>query len=113
MGPLPYRLRRTAVTAFVLVIGLGGCVVVPAEPHGHADGPVVAVAPPAPQVEVIGIAPGPGYFWVGGWWTWSGNRYIWRPGHWALQRPGQRWSAHAWHRGPGGWYARPGHWRRM
>jgi hypothetical protein len=37
---------------------LGGCVVAPAP--GYYGGAVVTVAPPVPQVEVVGIAPTPG-----------------------------------------------------
>lgn len=106
------RIRVAAVAAILAASGLGGCVVVPAESYGYADGPTVAVAPPAPQVEVVGVAPGPGYFWVGGWWLWNGGRYVWRPGYWETHRPGYRWVPHEWHRGPGGWQARPGHWHR-
>lgn len=113
MRPLPRRHRLAACAALLFAIGLGGCVVVPAEPYRPAEGPVVTVAPPAPQVEFVGVAPGPGYFWVGGWWNWSAGRYVWRPGYWESHRPGYRWAPHAWQRGPGGWQARPGHWGRM
>src|SRR5271157_1756925 len=38
---------------------------------------VVADAPPAPIVEAVRIAPGPGYFWIGGYYHWYGNRWGW------------------------------------
>ena len=44
---------------------LGGCVVAPAP--GYYGGAVGTVAPPAPQVEVVGVAPGPGYVGMGGY----------------------------------------------
>ena len=109
----PPRFRLATVAAMAVTCVLGGCVVVPAEPYGYADGPAVAVAPPASQVEVVGVAPGPGHFWVSGWWAWGGGRYVWRPGYWAAHRPGYRWVPHVWRQGPGGWQSHPGHWRPM
>jgi hypothetical protein len=44
---------------------LGGCVVAPA-PGYYGGGAVVTVAPPAPQYEVVGVAPTPGVVWFGG-----------------------------------------------
>jgi hypothetical protein len=89
---------------------LGGCVVAPA--RGYYAGPVVTVAPPAPQVEVVGVAPGPGYVWFGGYWNWVGARHEWVPGYWGPGRPGYRWVPHAWVHAGGGWRLAPGHWAR-
>ena len=88
--------------------GVGGAVVT--EPAGadiDVGGP-----PPAPLNDtVVGIAPGPGYVWVGGSWGWRDNRWGWDQGKW--DRPphaGARWEAphyenrggrHVYHRG--GW----------
>ena len=98
--------------ASVLALGcaLDACVVVPAEPAYYGGAPV-AVAPPAPQAEVIGVAPGPGYFWIGGYWNWYGGRYAWYPGHWEAPRGGYHWVPHQWYRDGAGWRARPGHWQ--
>lgn len=92
---------------------LGGCVVrgsvaVP-EPVVYVGG-AVSVAPPAPQVEVIGVPPQPGYVWLGGYWNWVGGRHVWIGGHWAAPRPGYRWVPHEWVRAGGGWRLREGHW---
>ncbi len=38
-------------------------------------------AMPAPKVEVIPVAPGPGYNWVPGHWAWRGAAWVWIPGH--------------------------------
>ena len=59
---------------------LGGCVVAPA-PGYYGGGAVVTVAPPAPQYEVVGVAPTPGFVWFGGYWNWVGgtSRVGWRP----------------------------------
>jgi hypothetical protein len=95
---------------------LGGCVVrgsvgVPAVPVVYVGG-TVNVAPPPPQVEVIGVAPQPGYVWLGGYWNWSGGRHVWVAGHWDAPRPGYHWVPHAWVRAGGGWRLREGHWAR-
>ena len=38
----------------------------------------VGIAPPVPIVEVVPAAPGPGYYWIPGYWIWDGGRYVWR-----------------------------------
>ncbi|XAH24576.1 hypothetical protein AAFF27_05115 [Xylophilus sp. GW821-FHT01B05] len=91
---------------------LSGCVVAPPA-RVVETGPVVyaPVEPPAPQVEVIGMAPSPLHVWIGGSWFWEGGRYAWRPGRWATPpRPGYAWVPHRWERGPGGWRFHEGHW---
>ena len=110
---------------------LAGCVVVPAggraggvysgAPAGGAysspspdvyDGVVVGVAPPPVQVEVMTAAPGPGYFWIGGYWTWRLGRHFWIGGHWAPQRPGYVWTPHRWQPHGHGWRQSGGRWDR-
>jgi hypothetical protein len=88
---------------------LGGCIVVPAHPY---YGGAVVTAPPEPQVEVVGVAPTPGYVWFGGYWNWAGGRHVWVPGYWGAGRAGYRWVPHAWVRAGGGWRMSPGHWAR-
>ena len=92
-------------------LSLSACVVVPAR-GGYAAGEVVMVAPPAPQVEVVGVAPAPGYLWLGGYWSWVGGRHVWVGGHWEAPRPGYHWVAHQWHQEGGGWRLAPGHWEQ-
>lgn len=46
------------VSTVGLLGGLAGCIVVP---------PRAVVVAPAPPVEVIPVAPGPEFVWVGGW----------------------------------------------
>src|ERR1700684_3948154 len=88
----------------------GGCGGGPAP--GYYGGAVVTVAPPAPQVEVVGVAPTPGYVWFGGYWNWVGGQHVWGGGHWGPGRPGYRWVPHAWVRAGGGWRMSEGHWAR-
>ncbi len=107
-----------------LAAALGGCVVVPAHRGygGPPPGPVysgnpddgVYVAPPPVQYEVVGVAPYPGWFWIGGFWTWRAHRHVWVGGHWQAPRPGYRWSPHRWepHSSGRGWRESPGRWNR-
>jgi hypothetical protein len=98
-----------AAIALALLV-LSGCVVTARPAY---VGPVVTVAPPPPQVEVIGVAPRPGYVWFGGYWGWEGGRHVWHAGYWGAGRPGYRWVPHRWVQGPGGgWHMAPGHWER-
>ena len=39
--------------------------------------------PPPPVVAAVPPYPGPGYYWVNGYWFWNGPRRVWRPGYWA------------------------------
>jgi hypothetical protein len=90
---------------------LGGCIVAPA-PGYYGGGAVVTVAPPAPQLEVVGVAPTPGYVWFGGYWNWVGGRHVWVGGHWGPGRAGYHWVPHAWVHEGGGWRMHEGHWAR-
>jgi hypothetical protein len=101
-------LIRNAAIITALAASLSACVVYPA--RGYYVGPVVAVAPPAPQVEVYGVAPGPGYFWVGGYWGWEGGRHVWHGGNWERPRPGYAWVPHRWVHERDGWHFAQGHW---
>jgi len=94
--------------AVVLVTGgiLGGCVVEP--PLYEAT--YVTVPPPPPRVEIVGLAPTPGYFWIDGYWRWVGARYEWVPGRWEAPRPGYRYVPHEWVQERGGWRQEPGRW---
>jgi hypothetical protein len=71
----------------------------------------VNIAPPAPPVEVKVVAPGKGYFWVGGYHRWTGKAYVWVPGRWALPpHPGAAWVPGHWKNTPHGWVWKSGRW---
>jgi len=95
---------------------LSGCVVAPlgqpvAYQGGSAEVVYANMPPPAPQVEVVGVAPAPGYFWISGVWLWQGGRHVWHPGHWEAHRPGYQWTPHQWTPdGRGGWRMSGGYW---
>jgi hypothetical protein len=91
-------------------VTLAGCVVTPA--RGYYGDETVMVAPPAPQVEVVGVAPAPGYVWIGGYWNWAGGRHVWVGGHWDAGRPGYHWAPHRWVAYHGGYRLQRGHWER-
>jgi hypothetical protein len=96
-------LRAAAGAATVgSVLALSGCVVAvrPAPAPVVYEQPVpgapeevtVTQDPPAPLYETVGIAPGPGFIWVGGFYEWNGGGWIWRRGHYAHPpRPGAVW----------------------
>jgi len=68
--------------------------------------------PPPDRVEVIGVAPGAGYVWVGGYWNWNSGRYAWRPGYWARPPRGRSaWVAPSWEHRSGRYQFRRGYWR--
>ena len=108
--------RKILVAAALAALGavalLSGCVVVPAHQPAYAyEGPVVNVAPPAPEVEYYGAPPVVGQVWIGGYWNWAGGRHAWVGGHWeAPPHPGHRWVPHTWVQVKGGWRMNPGHW---
>lgn len=93
-----------------LAFTLGGCVVEPIQPR--FVGEVVLNAPPPAQAEVIGVAPVPGYVWIGGYWNWVGGRHVWVSGHWAAPRSGYYWVPHVWVHTGVGWHLREGYWAR-
>ncbi|PMS16480.1 hypothetical protein C0Z18_23230 [Trinickia dabaoshanensis] len=68
--------RRRAWLALALpaaAVSLAACVVEPARPPQ-----------PAPLVEVVPVAPAPGYHWVRGHYAWRHDRWEWVRGHWVL-----------------------------
>lgn len=117
--PAPPLRRPLFAWGLLAAWGLGGCVVAPLPPPAavvvQPDGDAVVLAPVAPPplvAEPVLVAPGPGYVWIGGYWSWTGNHHVWTQGHWAPQRPGYRWEPRRWEHGPGGWHQRGGRWAR-
>ena len=114
------KLLRPALAA-ALLVSLGGCVIAPygygygyggRAPYAAEDGPVVGVAPPPPQYEVIPAAPGLGYVWIGGYWGWNLGRHVWIGGRWAMPPAGRSWVPGSWGRYGDGWRYRGGYWGR-
>ncbi len=84
---------------------------VPPAPAPPTTSTIIEQAPPAPQVEVVPISPGPNYYWVPGYWSWNGG-WVWVGGHWAA-RPwtGAVWVGGGWARHGRGYIWIGGHWR--
>jgi hypothetical protein len=73
---------------------------------------IVRIAPPPPPRVVVPVSPGPRYVWVGGYYGYRGNAYVWMPGHYVIPpRPYAVWVPGRWVRGPNGYYWVAGHWR--
>jgi hypothetical protein len=116
------------------LLGVSGCVVKEySEPPPPPPPPVVYAPPPPPppvqpaygdqvvvndppppvvQEEVIGVAPGPDYIWVSGYYVWHHENYHWVHGHWG-RRPWNSavWVGGEWRSGPHGYVFVRGYWR--
>ena len=112
-SPLQTGLRYARGLLLLPVLAsLGACVVAYERPYHEAmmvegappaDGVVVTQAPPPAQVEVVTVAPAPGLVWVGGYWGWTGGRYVWVSGGWHHPpRAGAVWVGGSWARRPSG-----------
>lgn len=120
----PTRLRLATVVVLAGASLLSACIVVPSgrryatEGRYVDEGPyanggeVVMVAPPQPQYEVVGVAPVPGYIWIGGFWNWIGSRHLWIGGRWEAPRQGYGYVPHRWQQDRRGWRSEPGRWER-
>jgi hypothetical protein len=102
---------RNVALVLGLSLALSACVVVPAR-GGYYVGNAVAIEPPPPRVEVYGVAPAPGYVWLGGYWNWVGGRHEWVGGHWEAPRAGYRWEPNRWVHARDGWHLSRGRWVR-
>jgi hypothetical protein len=112
-------MNRTTLAASLLVGAAAllstGCY---AEATGEppvVEGEVVADPPPPPppaEVEVVPVAPGPGFYWVGGYHRWYRGRYVWVRGRY-YRRPygAARWEGAHWARSPRGRIWIEGRWR--
>jgi hypothetical protein len=108
------RVVKLGSIAATALLSLSACIVTPAHVSGpRTEYPVVMVAPPPPQVEVVSPPPSPDVFWQPGYWGWQNERHLWVAGHWERHRQGAHWVPHRWERDErGGWRMREGHWRR-
>jgi hypothetical protein len=67
---------------------------------------------PAPVYETVGIAPGPGFIWIGGYYHWSGGGWVWYRGHYARPpHPGAVWVGARYEVRGGRRFYHPGFWR--
>jgi hypothetical protein len=73
---------------------------------------VVTASPPAPRIDAITPAPGPGHVWISGYWRWHNGRHAWVPGHWEGARSGYFWAPGHWMRHGPKWSFSGGFWQR-
>ena len=88
----PGRATLSALAVASLLALTSGCVVAVrpapvATVYAEPEEVVVDAPPPAPVYETVGIAPGPGFIWVGGFYHWSGARWVWNRGHYEHPPP--------------------------
>jgi len=91
---------------FGLVLVLSGC------GHGSVSTVYVRTPPPPPLAETVVVSPGSGYYWVQGYQSWNGARYVWIPGHYEHIPAGRhRWVPGHWRHNGHGYYWVDGRWR--
>ena len=98
--PLLAVLALTALTGCYGVYGGGGVGI-------DVGGP-----PPGLRAEVSITSPGPGYYWVPGYWDWVNAEWSWIPGTWV--RPPHAhavWVTPRYNHRRGHWMYQRGHWR--
>jgi len=111
-------IRPLSIAAVSLAALLGASQCAAASVNVVVSGPrfvtgVVMPMPPAPRVEVIGVAPQRGYFWAPGCWNWAGGRHVWVSGQWMAPRVGYYWQSRVWVHVGGGWRLRESAWVRV
>src|ERR1700728_410863 len=86
-------LSATALpVAFLFTVVLTAPTISPAAAYVDV-GVAVGTPPPPPPTAVVagpvGVAPGPGYVWVDGYWNWANGGWVWVPGRWELPPRGR------------------------
>jgi hypothetical protein len=74
-----------------------------------------SIGPPPPPrvVGVVGVAPGPGYVWIDGFYDLRGSAWVWVPGTWRRPPyPRAVWEKPRWERHGNGYRFHRGRWRR-
>jgi len=97
-------MKRSFCLALILgAVSLAGC-------GGYAY--YAPAPPPAIRIEARGVAPGPGYVWIDGYWGYRGRSYGWVSGRW--ERPPRAravWEPGRWEQRNNRWAYRAGRWR--
>ena len=103
-------MKRMAVLAILLAgMSMTGCV---GAAYAGGYSYYAPVPPPPLRVEAVGVAPGPGFAWVSGYWAYRGGGYAWVPGYWGRPpRPHAAWVPGRWERQGGRYGYREGRWR--
>jgi len=75
-------MNKKLLCGAAFAIALSGCTTVVKERVVVHDQATVVRQAPAPVQEVIPPAPGAGYAWVQGHWSWQNHGWQWQAGHW-------------------------------
>jgi len=103
---------RKIVRALTLLVVLAGGIAAAPAPAAAGTRIYVRVAPPAPVVERVVVAPRPGYVWTPGYYRWNGRAYVWVSGRYVVPpRPRAVWVAGHWAHDRRGWFWVAGTWR--
>jgi hypothetical protein len=107
MSKQHYQTIALATLACLILLPLGACA-----PYVVGGVGIAVGGPPPPlHVEVRVAAPGPGYFWVPGYWDWVSANWIWVGGSWRLPpHAHERWVPPRYTQRRGHWTYRPGYW---
>ena len=107
-------MRSTSVRVSSILLAAAICSGVVATTHlaSGQEEIEIEIAPPAPRVEVIPVAPSPRHFWIHGYYGWNGGAHYWIPGRYEVLRPGWGWSESHWGVVGRRWHFYPGHWYR-
>jgi WXXGXW repeat (2 copies) len=97
-------MRRSILALTFSAFSLIGC----AGGYGY----YASTPPPPIRAEVVGVAPGPGYVWINGYWGWRGRSYAWVPGYYTRPpRARARWVEPRWERDHNRYRFHEGRWR--
>jgi len=97
-GRVVGRFLARVLPAVVLAGSLGACMV---RGSGHlwVPGPVIVVeGPPPPPPRRTVVVTRPGYIYIEGRYTYSGNRYVWNDGYYERERAGHVYQPGRWQR---------------
>lgn len=99
------KLLATSVVLFGTILSACGG-------YGYSSGYYSYGAPPPPRYGVIGVAPGPGYLLVDGYWDRRGNSWGWVNGYWSRPPRGRSyWVRPEWRHEGNRYRFHRGYWR--
>ena len=95
----------------VMTVALAGALALSACEHTVFWSGVTVGPPPPVAFGPVGSMPAPGWVWTDGYYTWGGNRWVWRPGRWVRPpHPGDVWRPPRYERHRNGYRMHPGRW---
>lgn len=107
-------MRKHALLALVIVASTTLAVDAQARKPAPAKKPPAEVAvdvPPPSGTWEPSPAPANGHVWSAGYYEWTGNRYLWKPGEWVLAKEGMEYRQRKWvQRADGKWVLTGGEW---